>query len=161
MRLIKWVSFFTWMGLEYSPRGLANQKECTEALTLIFHQPTMRFCTIILIIPFSHRALLHTHNPPFHIRFPTIMVFQTPDIASSPKINPNKADSQQYFSNTPINLLIVNEYEWNSILPPKKLPSSIKHPKHSYLYLQTTFLTPSPPQTPPNALTCRRPEYHP
>ena len=35
----------------------------------------------------------------------------------------------------------------------QKAPFSVKHPKHSHPYLQTTLFTPSPPQTPLNVLT--------
>ena len=115
----------------------------------------------LLIIPFSHHALLHTHNPPLLICSPPFSnnnsvsikhCFHTPVFASSPKTSQNNVDSQSWSSNTLINHLIVNEWEWNNT--PKK------HPKHSHLYLQTTLFTPSCPQTPLNTLTCRKPEKY-
>ena len=45
------------------PRGLANQKECTQALSLISPQTLNAFLHNLLITPFSHHTLLYTHNP--------------------------------------------------------------------------------------------------
>ena len=49
------------------PRGLASQKQCTQALSLISLNTLNAFLHNFLIIPFSHHALLDTHNPPLLI----------------------------------------------------------------------------------------------
>ena len=143
------------------PCGLADEKERMQALSLISPPTLNAFIHRLLIMPFSHYSLLNTHNPPLLILTPPFchMVFlkrpfHTPDFASSPNINQNKVDSQSWSSNTPIN----HKYQQTSTpLPPqKKAPSSIKHPKHSHLYLKTTLFTPSL-----SLLTCRKPEKTP
>ena len=61
------------------PRGLARQKLCTQALSLISLNTLNAFLHNFLIIPFSHHVLLDTHNQPLLIAlhlFHTIMVFQ-------------------------------------------------------------------------------------
>ena len=56
--------------LWWNPRGLANQKECTQALSLISQQTLNAFLHNLVITPFSHDALLYTHNPPLLICTP-------------------------------------------------------------------------------------------
>ena len=51
-------------------RGLARQKQCTQALSLISLNSHNEFLYNFLIIPFSHHALLDTHNPPLIICTP-------------------------------------------------------------------------------------------
>ena len=118
------------------PRGLARQKQCTQALPLISLNTLNAFLHNFLII-----HLFHTH-----------------DFTSSPKVIQNKVDSQPWSPNIPINhSIVINRTE----IIPQKAPSSIQHPKNSHLYLQTTLFTPLIPQTPLNALTCREPEKTP
>ena len=52
------------------PRGLANQKECTQALSLISPQTLYAFLHTLLVTPLSHHTLLYTHNPPLLICSP-------------------------------------------------------------------------------------------
>ena len=104
------------------PRGLASQKQCTQALLLISLNTLNAFLHNFPIIPFSHHALQDTHNPPLLIRTPPswcskIHPFHTHDFASSPKTSKNKVDSQSWSPNTPINhLIVINRSE---IIPPK------------------------------------------
>ena len=51
-------------------RGLASQKQCTQALSLISLNTLNAFLQNFHIIPFSHHALLDTHNPPLLICTP-------------------------------------------------------------------------------------------
>ena len=96
------------------PRGLASQKQCTQALYLISLNTLNVFLHYFLIIPFSRHALLDTHNPPPLICTPPfshhpgvpkytlftpswcskIHTFHTHDFTSSPKISQNEVDSQ-------------------------------------------------------------------
>ena len=116
------------------PRGLVSRKQCTQALTLISLNALNAFLHNFLIIPFSHHALLDTHNPPLLICTPPswcskIHPFHTHDFTSSPKISQNKVDSQSWSPNTPINhLIVINRSE--IIPPPQKAPSSIITPKN-------------------------------
>ena len=53
-----------------APRDLASQKQCTWALSLISLNTLIAFLHNFLILPFSHHALLDTHNPPLLICTP-------------------------------------------------------------------------------------------
>ena len=151
-------------GQLFNPRDLANQKECTQALTVISSQ-TLNLNNL-LIVPFSHHAPLHTNNPPLLICTPSFSrnhgiaknTLFTPMTGSRPKISQNKVESLSRSPSTPINHLLVSKWKLDN--PPN---STIFYQtlKHSHLYLQTTLFTPSPPQTPLNALTCRKPQKTP
>ena len=58
---------FSMLSTGQLPRSLATQKQCTQALSLISVNTLNAFLNNFLIIPFSHHALLDTHNPPLLI----------------------------------------------------------------------------------------------
>ena len=70
------------------PRGLANQKECTQALSLFSQQTVKVFYTICSLYPFHS---IHCYIPIVHLsssalhHFPTNHPFQTHGTAFSPK----------------------------------------------------------------------------